>query len=113
MPMGLPKDADAVLLFECDGIAEAVEKEIEKIVEITKKYGASDVRVAKDQDDANKILDGTTGRVCGSFRQGPHGPVRRCHRSERKHTCPNPESAKRLSKKYDVEIVRSGSRRGR
>jgi glycolate oxidase len=54
MPMGLPKDADAVLLFECDGIAEAVEKETEKIVEITRKYGAKDVRVAKDVDEANK-----------------------------------------------------------
>ncbi|MCX5817073.1 MAG: FAD-binding protein [Proteobacteria bacterium] len=54
MPMGLPKDADAVLLFECDGIAEAVEKETEKIVEITKKYGAVDARVAKDIDEANK-----------------------------------------------------------
>jgi glycolate oxidase len=54
MPMGLPKDADAVLLFECDGIAEAVEKETERIVEITKKYGARDVKVAKDADEANK-----------------------------------------------------------
>jgi len=54
MPMGLPKDAAAVLLFECDGIAEAVEKETEKIVEITKKYGAVDARVAKDIDEANK-----------------------------------------------------------
>ena len=54
MPIGLPKDADAVLLFECDGIAEAVEKETEKIVEITKRYGAKDVKVAKDVDEANK-----------------------------------------------------------
>jgi glycolate oxidase len=54
MPMGLPKDADAVLLFETDGIPEAVEKETEKIVEITKKYGAVDVRVAKDQAEADK-----------------------------------------------------------
>jgi glycolate oxidase len=54
MPMGLPKDADAVLLFESDGIAEAVEKETEKIVEISKKYGAVDVRVAKDMDEANR-----------------------------------------------------------
>ncbi len=29
MAMGLPKDADAILLFETDGIAEAVEKEAE------------------------------------------------------------------------------------
>ena len=48
MPMGLPKDADAVLLFEVDGIPEAVEKETQKIVEIAKKYGATDVRVAPD-----------------------------------------------------------------
>lgn len=54
MPMGLPKDADAVLLFESDGIAEAVQKETEKIVEVSKKYGAVDVRVAKDQAEADK-----------------------------------------------------------
>ena len=54
MPIGLPKDAQAVLLFECDGIPEAVEKETEKIVEITKRYGAKDVKVAKDADEANK-----------------------------------------------------------
>jgi glycolate oxidase len=54
MPMGLPVDADAVLLFECDGIPEAVEKEIEKVAEIVKKYGATDVRIAKDQAEADQ-----------------------------------------------------------
>ncbi|MGD0663315.1 MAG: FAD-linked oxidase C-terminal domain-containing protein [Syntrophorhabdales bacterium] len=52
-PMGLPKDADAVLLFEVDGDPDAVEKEMEKIVEITKHHGATDVRVAKDQAEAD------------------------------------------------------------
>ena len=52
-PMGLPKDADAVLLFEVDGDPEAVEKEMEKIVEITKHNGATDVRVARDQAEAD------------------------------------------------------------
>jgi glycolate oxidase len=54
MPIGLPKDADAVLLFETDGVPEAVEKETEKIVAITKQNGARDVRIAKDVDEANK-----------------------------------------------------------
>ncbi|MCS7280933.1 MAG: FAD-binding protein [Desulfobacterota bacterium] len=54
MPMGLPKEADAMLLFECDGIEEAVQKETDKIVEIAKIYGARDVRVAKDMDEANR-----------------------------------------------------------
>jgi glycolate oxidase len=54
MPMGLPKDADALLLFEVDGIPEAVEKEMDKIVEIAKKFGATEVRVAKDQAEADQ-----------------------------------------------------------
>jgi len=53
-PLGLPKDADAVLLFEVDGIAEAVEKEMEKIVEVTKQFGAREVRVAKDAEESNR-----------------------------------------------------------
>ena len=54
MPMGLPVDADAVLLFECDGIPDAVEKEIAGIAQIVKKYGAVDVRIAQDQAEADK-----------------------------------------------------------
>lgn len=51
MPLGLPKDADAVLLFETDGIPEAVEKETERIVEIARKFGAKEVRVATDPEE--------------------------------------------------------------
>ncbi|MCX8022301.1 MAG: FAD-binding protein [Syntrophorhabdaceae bacterium] len=71
MPLGLPKDADAVLLFECDGIPEAVEKETEKIVEITKKYGAIDVRVAKDQDEANKYWMARRAGFAAVFGKAP------------------------------------------
>ncbi len=53
-PMGLPKDADAVLIFEVDGIPEAVEKEAKQVEEICRKYGATDVRVAKDQAEADQ-----------------------------------------------------------
>lgn len=53
-PMGLPKGADAVLIFEVDGIPEAVEKEAKQVEEICRKYGATDVRVAKDQAEADK-----------------------------------------------------------
>jgi glycolate oxidase len=54
MPLGLPRDADAVLLFETDGIPEAVEKETERIVEIARKFGAREVRVAMDADEQLK-----------------------------------------------------------
>ncbi len=104
MPMGLPKDADAVLLFECDGIAEAVEKESEKIVEIAKKYGAKEVRVAKDEEEANKYwmarkagFAATYGKAKTVFAEDvtvPRGNIpdliKKC---------------KEIAKKYDVEIV--------
>jgi glycolate oxidase len=54
MHLGLPRDADAVLLFETDGMAEAVEKETEKIEEIVRKYGAVQVRVARSVEEANQ-----------------------------------------------------------
>jgi glycolate oxidase len=53
-PMGLPKDADAVLIFEVDGIPEAVEKEAKQVEDICRKHGATDVRVARDEAEADK-----------------------------------------------------------
>lgn len=104
MPMGLPKDADAVLLFESDGIAEAVEKETEKIVEISKKYGAVDVRVAKDMDEANKYWLARRAGFAAVFGKAPTvfaedvtvprgqipNLIRRC---------------KEIAKKYNLEMV--------
>ena len=71
MPMGLPRDADAVLLFECDGNPETVEKEVEKIVEIAKKYGATDVRVAKDQVEADKYWMARKAGFAAVFGKAP------------------------------------------
>ncbi len=71
MPMGLPTDADAVLLFECDGIPEAVEKEIENIAEIVKKYGAVDVRIAKDQAEADKYWMARKAGFAATFGKSP------------------------------------------
>jgi glycolate oxidase len=104
MPIGLPKDADAVLLFECDGIPEAVEKETEKIVEITKRYGAKDVKVAKDADEANKYwlarragfaaVFGKAKTVLAEDVTVPRGRI-----PDLIHKC------KDLAKKYNVEVT--------
>jgi glycolate oxidase len=71
MPMGLPRDADAVLLFEVDGIPEAVDKETEKIVETAKKYGATEVRVAKDQVEADKYWMARKAGFAAVFGKAP------------------------------------------
>jgi len=51
-PMGLPVDAKALLLIQADGSPAAVEAESAQIVDILKKSGAKEVRVAKDADEA-------------------------------------------------------------
>jgi glycolate oxidase len=104
MPMGLPITADAILLFQTDGIAEAVEKEADKIVEIVKKYGARDVRLAKDQDEANKYwaarkagFAATYGKTKTVFSEDVTVPRNQMPALIKK--------CKELSKKYDVDIV--------
>ena len=71
MPMGLPKDADAVLLFECDGIQESVDKEIETIAEIVRTYGATDVRIAETQADADKYWMARRAGFAATFGKTP------------------------------------------
>lgn len=51
-PMGLPVDANALLLLMADGNPAAVETDTQQIVDILKKSGAKDVKVAKDADEA-------------------------------------------------------------
>jgi glycolate oxidase len=104
MPMGLPKDADAVLLFECDGIPEAVEKETEQIVEITKKYGAVDVRVAKDQAEADKYWLARRAGFAAIFGKAP--TILAEDVTVPRGQIPNLiKKCKAVAKKYDIEIV--------
>jgi len=104
MPMGLPKDADAVLLFEVDGIPEAVEKETEKIVEIAKKYGATDVRVAPNQAEADKYWMARKAGFAAVF-----GKAKTVFAED--VTVPRGQipvlinKCKELAKQYNVEIV--------
>jgi glycolate oxidase len=51
--MGLPVDANTMLLIEADGSPAAVESEAAQIIELLKAGGASIARLAKDDDEAN------------------------------------------------------------
>ena len=53
--MGLPKDAEAVLLVEVDGKKEMVEKEISQIAEFCQKGGATEVKVARSEEENEAI----------------------------------------------------------
>jgi glycolate oxidase len=50
--MGLPEDAAAMLMFECDGTEEVVEHDSRKVIDICRKEGAVHIIEAKDQAEA-------------------------------------------------------------
>jgi glycolate oxidase len=54
-PLGLPVEADAILLFELDGANEAVRIETEKVVNSCFEAGAADVRTARDKKEADNF----------------------------------------------------------
>ena len=54
MSMGLPTEAQALLLIMSDGSPAAVEAETKQIVDTLEKSGAREVKVAKDADEAAK-----------------------------------------------------------
>jgi glycolate oxidase len=51
-PMGLPVEAKALLLIQADGSPAAVEAESKQIVDILKKSGAKEIKVAKNANEA-------------------------------------------------------------
>ena len=53
--VGLPLDCEALLLMETDGHPASVAEEAAKMEECARKNGALEVRVAKDDADANKL----------------------------------------------------------
>jgi glycolate oxidase len=55
--IGIPKDADAVLIIETDGVKEAAEKEAEKVMEISKENGAISIKIAKDETERKNIWE--------------------------------------------------------
>lgn len=53
-PVGLPKDAEALLLIELDGHPSAITKEAGKIADICKRLGA-EINMAEDEDAREKL----------------------------------------------------------
>ncbi|MDR3591984.1 MAG: FAD-linked oxidase C-terminal domain-containing protein [Negativicutes bacterium] len=53
--VGLPVDAEAVLLIEVDGIPAVVEKEAAKVIEVLQANGATAIQTAKDATERDKL----------------------------------------------------------
>ncbi|MGA2109372.1 MAG: FAD-linked oxidase C-terminal domain-containing protein [Syntrophorhabdales bacterium] len=105
MPMGLPKNADAILLFQSDGgTEEAVEKEALKIVETATKCGAREAKAAKNQAEADQYWTARAAGFAATF-----GKTRTVFAED--VTVPRPsipaliKKCKEISKKHNVDIV--------
>jgi len=71
-PLGLPLEAEAILLFELDGIAEAVNLETKGVIDLCRQAGATEVRAARDPGEAENFW---TARRSGFSAVFGHSPT--------------------------------------
>ena len=58
---GYPLDAEAVLIIELDGMADGMERQAEKILEICKRHHVREIHLAKDDDERARLWTGRKG----------------------------------------------------
>ena len=69
--MGLPEDAAAMLMFECDGKKEVVEHDSRQVIAVCEKEGATQVIVAKDQEQAQAYWKARSAGFAAVFGAAP------------------------------------------
>ena len=69
--MGLPEDAAAMLMFECDGKEEVVEQDSQRVIEVCRRGGASQVLVARDQAQAQAYWKARSAGFAAVFGAAP------------------------------------------
>jgi glycolate oxidase len=68
---GYPLDAGAVLLLEVDGIPEVAEDLAQRMVEVCRQEGATEVRLAKDEAERQALWKGRKGAFSAMGRLSP------------------------------------------
>lgn len=69
---GYPRDAEAILLIELDGLESGVEQDLQLVQEICRSGGARDVRVARDDTERMKLWQGRKKAFGAMGRLSPH-----------------------------------------
>jgi len=101
--VGLPLDCEALLLMESDGHPAAVAEEAAKMEELARKNGALEVRVAKDDAEANKLATARRSAFSALARLAPTPILEDA-------TVPRSELAKMIrfvaavAKKYNLKV---------
>ncbi|MER2170568.1 MAG: FAD-linked oxidase C-terminal domain-containing protein [Psychrobacillus psychrodurans] len=71
MGLGLPTDAEAMLLMEQDGAAETVSSDVAKMIEIAKKNGATSSAIANSTEEALRLKAGRRSALSALARKRP------------------------------------------
>jgi glycolate oxidase len=106
-PLGLPLEAETIILFELDGVPEAVEKETEEVINLCQEEGAMEARAAYDAKEAENFWAARRAGFSAIFGNAPIAFA------EDVTVPPSrlPEligKVQKIAKKYDVTIVTLG-----
>lgn len=105
--IGLPVEAEAILIIEQDGEADLVESDIEKIARLCKENGAFEVSVAETDEEAESLLTARRSALSALSRLKPTTILEDA-------TVPRSEIANmvrainRIAEKYDLRICTFG-----
>lgn len=103
MHIGLPRDAEAMLLMEQDGTEEQVARDIQRMIEIAKEQGATSAILAASDEEADILKTGRRVALSALSRKRPTTILEDA-------TVPRSEIAKMVKAiqaiaiKYDVQI---------
>ena len=71
IPLGIPLNAEAILIFEMDGSPENVAQETQAVIALCKQAGAVEVRPAKDAAEANTFWTARRAGFSAVFSASP------------------------------------------
>lgn len=107
MKIGLPRDAEAMLLMEQDGNEEQVERDIHQMIRIAELNGATSTALASSNEEAEVLKTGRRAALSALARKRPTTILEDA-------TVPRSEIAnmvkaiQQISEKYDVQISTFG-----
>ena len=101
---GYPLDAEAILICELDGYEEEIKNQVEKVQTILTKHGAVEVKLAKNDEEAEMFWK---GRKAAFPALGNRSPDYYCMDGTipRKHLAFVLEKISELSKKYGLGVA--------
>lgn len=105
--LGLPTDIESLLLIEVDGRLGEVEEDAQKIVNICKRHGAIEIRVAADEVEAIKLRTARKAAFSALARVRPT-TILEDATVPRSEVAPMLESINRIARNYDLTFGNFG-----